>query len=40
LKKPIETLESLKDAKVVIASHQGRVGNNEYTGMDKHAKSS
>ena len=34
----IETLESLKDAKVVIASHQGRVGNNEYTGMDKHAK--
>ena len=21
-----------------MASHQGRVGNNEYTGMDKHAK--
>jgi len=34
----IETLESLKDAKVVVASHQGRVGNNDYTGMDKHAK--
>ena len=30
--------ESLKDAKVVIASHQGRVGNNEYTGMHKHAE--
>jgi len=23
---------------VVIGSHQGRVGNNEHTGMDKHAK--
>ena len=34
----IETLEALKDAKVVVASHQGRVGNKEYTGMDKHAK--
>ena len=34
----IETLESLKDAKVVVASHQGRVGNKDYTGMDKHAK--
>jgi phosphoglycerate kinase len=33
-----EATESLKDlggAKVVIASHQGRVGNKEYTGMDK-----
>jgi len=34
----VETLESLKDARVVIASHQGRVGNKDYTGMDKHAK--
>ena len=33
-----ETLKSLKDAKVVVASHQGRVGNKDYTGMDKHAK--
>ena len=33
----IETLDALRDAKVVIASHQGRVGNNEYTGMDRHA---
>ena len=23
---------------MVVASHQGRVGNNEYTGMDKHVK--
>ena len=33
-----ETLKSLKDARVVVASHQGRVGNKDYTGMDKHAK--
>ena len=32
IEEAIVTLESLKDAKVVIASHQGRVGNNEYTG--------
>ena len=38
IEESIETLESLKDAKVVIASHQGRVGNNEYTGMNKHAE--
>ena len=38
IEEAIETLQSLKEAKVVIASHQGRVGNNEYTGMDKHAK--
>jgi len=34
----IETLQSLKEAKVVVASHQGRVGNDDYTGMDKHVK--
>ncbi|MGI0046676.1 MAG: phosphoglycerate kinase [Nitrosotalea sp.] len=36
-----ESTESLKDlerAKVVIASHQGRVGNKDYTGMENHAK--
>ena len=33
-----ETIEALKEAKVVVASHQGRVGNKDYTGMDKHAK--
>jgi len=38
IEEAIETLKSLEDAKVVVASHQGRVGNNEYTGMDKHAK--
>jgi phosphoglycerate kinase len=38
IEEAIETLDSLKQAKVVIGSHQGRVGNNEYTGMDKHAK--
>jgi len=38
IEEAIETLQSLKDAKVVVASHQGRVGNNDYTGMDKHVK--
>ena len=32
----IETINSLKEAKVVLASHQGRVGNKDYTGMEKH----
>ena len=38
IEEAIETLQSLKEAKVVVASHQGRVGNNEYTGMGKHVK--
>ncbi|WP_016939894.1 MULTISPECIES: phosphoglycerate kinase [Nitrosopumilus] len=38
IEEAIETLQSLKESKVVVASHQGRVGNNDYTGMDKHAK--
>ena len=38
IEEAIETLQSLKDSKVVVASHQGRVGNNDYTGMDRHAK--
>ena len=38
IEETIETLEALEDAKVVVASHQGRVGNKDYTGMDKHAK--
>jgi len=38
IEETIETLQSLKVAKVVVASHQGRVGNKDYTGMDKHAK--
>ena len=38
IEETIGTLKSLGDAKVVIASHQGRVGNSEYTGMDKHVE--
>lgn len=33
-----ESIIALNKAKVVVASHQGRVGNNDYIGMDKHAK--
>ena len=38
IEEAIETVNALKDTKLVIASHQGRVGNDDYTGMDKHAK--
>jgi len=38
IEEAIETIQSLKQSKVVVASHQGRVGNKDYTGMDKHAK--
>jgi len=38
IEEAIETLKSLKESKVVIVSHQGRVGNDDYTGMDKHVK--
>lgn len=33
-----ETIEALKNAKVVVVSHQGRVGNTDYIGMLPHAK--
>jgi len=33
-----ETINALKNSKTVVASHQGRVGNKDYTGMDKHAE--
>jgi phosphoglycerate kinase len=33
-----ETINSIKDAKLVVATHQGRVGNKDYTGMEKHAE--
>jgi len=33
-----ETIKSLGEAKLVVASHQGRVGNKDYTGMEKHAQ--
>ena len=36
IEEAIETIKALSQTKLVIASHQGRVGNNEYTGMDKH----
>jgi phosphoglycerate kinase len=32
-----ETINAIKDAKLVVATHQGRVGNKDYTGMKKHA---
>lgn len=32
-----ETINALNDAKIVVASHQGRVGNKDYTSMEKHA---
>jgi len=38
IEEAIETIKSLDEAKLVVASHQGRVGNKDYTGMDKHAK--
>lgn len=38
IEEAIETIKDLEEAKVVVASHQGRVGNKDYTGMDKHAE--
>ncbi len=38
IREATESLKDLESAKVVIASHQGRVGNKDYTGMEKHAK--
>jgi phosphoglycerate kinase len=36
IEEAIETIKALSQTKLVIASHQGRVGNDDYTGMDKH----
>lgn len=33
-----ETIKALSNAKVVVVSHQGRVGNKDYIGMEQHAK--
>lgn len=33
-----ETLESLEDAKVVVGSHQGRPGDEDFTSLEAHAK--
>ena len=38
IEEAIETIKALDQTKLVITSHQGRVGNDDYTGMDKHAK--
>jgi phosphoglycerate kinase len=38
IEETVETINSLKDSKIVMASHQGRVGNTDYTSMEKHAK--
>ena len=38
IEETIETIDSLNNAKIVIASHQGRVGNKDYTSMEKHAE--
>tara|TARA_Y100001949_G_scaffold126980_1_gene108533 strand:+ start:1526 stop:2737 length:1212 start_codon:yes stop_codon:yes gene_type:complete len=38
IEETVETIDSLKDSKLVMASHQGRVGNKDYIGMEKHAK--
>ena len=38
IEETIETIDSLNNAKIVIASHQGRVGNKDYTSMENHAK--
>jgi len=38
IEEAIETINALKDSKVVIAYHQGRVGNKDYIGMEEHAK--
>jgi phosphoglycerate kinase len=33
-----ESINAMNEAKIVVASHQGRVGNKDYTGMEKHAE--
>jgi phosphoglycerate kinase len=36
IEEAVETIKALNQSKLVITSHQGRVGNDDYTGMDKH----
>ena len=38
IREATESLKDLEGSKVVIASHQGRVGNKDYTGMENHAR--
>jgi len=34
----VETINALDGAKVVVISHQGRVGRGDFVGMEEHAK--
>ena len=38
IEEAVESIEALRGAKLVIASHQGRVGSEDYTGMEGHAE--
>ncbi len=38
IEEAIQTIKDLSEAKIVVGSHQGRVGNKDYTGMQKHAQ--
>ena len=38
IEETIKTISDMSGARIVIASHQGRVGNSEYIGMSNHAK--
>lgn len=38
IRESTDSLKDLQESRVVIASHQGRVGNKDYTGMENHAK--
>ena len=32
-----ETIDALKDSKLIVASHQGRLGKSDYVSMEQHA---
>ena len=34
----VETINALDGAKIVVISHQGRVGRDDFVGMEEHAK--
>ena len=34
----VETINALEGAKIVVISHQGRVGRDDFVGMEEHAK--
>lgn len=38
IEEAVESIESLRGARLVVASHQGRVGSEDYTGMEGHAE--